>query len=63
MTKAELRKQILKEMKEQKITIAAMSRRIGWNHLTLYNFFAGRSTLGSDYLHAVIKELGGKVSF
>lgn len=61
--KADLHKQILKEMKKQKITIAAMSRRIGCNHLTLYNFFAGRSMLGSNYLHAIIKELGGKLSF
>jgi len=63
MAKIDFRKQILKEMKKRKISIPAMSRIIGCNQQTLYDFFSGRKALGADYLQAVLNELDGKLTF
>jgi len=63
MPKIDLRKIIIKEMKKRKISIPAMSRTIGCNQQTLYDFFAGRKALGADYLQAVLNELGAKIIF
>ena len=50
MSKIDLRKQILGEMKKRKISIPKMSRTIGCNQQTLYDFFAGRKALGAKYV-------------
>ena len=61
--KIDLRKIILSEMKKRKISIPAMSRIIGCNQQTLYDFFSGRKALTADYLQAVLNELGAKIQF
>ena len=63
MPKIDLRKILLKEMKKRKISIPAMSRAIGSNQQTLYDFFSGRKALGANYLQAILNELGGKIKF
>ena len=63
MTKVDLRKILLKEMKKRKISIPAMSRTIGSNQQTLYDFFSGRKALGADYLQAILNELGAQIKY
>jgi len=63
MAKIDLKKQILAEMKKQKISIPAMSRTIGCNQQTLYDFFAGRNALGANYLQALLNRLGATIAF
>jgi len=63
MMKINLRKEILKQMKKRKISIPAMSRAIGCNQQTLYDYFSGRKNLGAHYLEAILNELGGKLEF
>jgi lambda repressor-like predicted transcriptional regulator len=63
MAKIDLRKIILSEMKKRKISIPAMSRTIGCNQQTLYDFFAGRKALTANYLQAVLNELGAAIKF
>jgi len=63
MAKIDLKKQILAEMKKQKISIPAMSRAIGCNQQTLYDFFAGRNALGANYLQALLNRLGATIAF
>lgn len=50
-------------MKKRKISIPAMSRAIGSNQQTLYDFFSGRKALGADYLQAIINVLGAEIKF
>ena len=50
-------------MKRRRISVPEMSRRIGCNQQTLYDFLSGRKALGADYLQAVLNELGGKLMF
>jgi len=61
--KIDLRRQILKEMNKRKISIPSMSRAIGCNQQTLYDFFAGRKALGANYLQDVLNELDAKIRF
>jgi len=63
MAKIDLRRQILKEMNKRKISIPSMSRAIGCNQQTLYDFFAGRKALGANYLQDVLNELDAKIRF
>jgi len=63
MSKIDLRKQILGEMKKRKISIPAMSRVIGCNQQTLYDFFAGRKALGANYLQDLLNQLGATIAF
>jgi len=63
MNKIDLRKIIITEMKRRKISIPAMSRAIGCNQQTLYDFFAGRKALGADYLQALLNQLGATIAF
>ena len=63
MSKIDLRKILLRQMKKQKISIPAMSRAIGCNQNTLYDFFAGRKALGANYLQTVLNELHAEIKF
>jgi len=63
MTKIDFRKQIQHQMTRQKINVPEMSRRIGCNQQTLYDFLADRKALGADYLQAVLNELKAKIGF
>ena len=63
MAKIDLKKQILAEMKKRKISIPAMSRNIGCNQQTLYDFFAGRKALGANYLQALLNHLDATIAF
>ena len=63
MKKINLRKVLLKEMKLREISKPAMSRAIGCNQQTLYDFFSGKKALGADYLQAILNELSAKIVF
>jgi len=58
-----LRKQITAEMKKRKLSIPAMSRIIGCNQQTLYDFFSGRKALGANYLQDLLNQLGATIKF
>ena len=59
----DFRKVIHAEMKRRKISIPKMARKISCNHQTLYNFFAGRTSLNSNLLAHILHELDGKLTF
>jgi len=59
----DFKKSIHAEMKRHKISIPKMARKIGCNHQTLYNFFAGRTALNSDFLEDILHGLDGKLTF
>jgi len=59
----DFKKSIHAEMKRHKISIPKMARKIGCNHQTLYNFFAGRTSLNSNLLSHILYELSGRLSF
>ena len=61
--KLDFRKLIIREMKRRKISVPAMSRLVGCNHQTLYDYLAGRKALGADYLQAVLNSLGARITF
>jgi hypothetical protein len=60
--KFELRKKIIQQMAKQIISVPEMSRRIGCNQQTLYNYLAG-GNMTARYISAVLNELGAKISF
>ena len=62
MSTIDMRKQIKKAMAKKKINIPEMSRRIGCNQQTLYNYFAG-GNMTSGYIEKILTELGGKITF
>lgn len=59
----DFRHRLFAEMKRQGISIPKMARKIGCNHQTLYNFFAGRTSLNSNLLAHILHELDGKLMF
>jgi len=59
----DFRKKIRAEMRKRKVSIPKMARKIGCNHQTLYNFFAGRTAMNSSLLEEILSQLDGKLSF
>lgn len=58
----DLRKQIKSQMAKQKINVPEMSRRIGCNQQTLYNYLAG-GNMTAKFLQAILDDLGAKIKF
>ena len=58
----DLRKTIKDSMAEQQITIPKLARRIDCNHMTLYNYFAGRTALSADRIEKIMDVLGLSLS-
>lgn len=59
----DFRNRLIAEMKRQGISIPKMSRLVACNQQTLYNYFAGRTSIGSNLLAAILSQLGGQLSF
>lgn len=63
MKKINLKKQIEREMKKQKISVTVMARRLECHPSTIYDFLSGKKALGADYLEVLLNELGGRLEF
>jgi len=53
----DLRKIIAARLRQQKIKVPAVARRLECNQQTLYNYLAGRSELGSGLLGKLLEIL------
>ena len=58
----DLRKTIKDSMDEHHITIPKLARKIDCNHMTLYNYFAGRTALSADRIETIMDVLGLSLS-
>jgi len=63
MAKIDLRKQIKRQMKKQKISVPVMARKLECHPGTIYDYLSGKKALGADYLEKLLHELGAKIQF
>jgi len=56
--KTDIRQIIRQEMQRQGLKVPALARLCGLNHQTIYNYFAGRSSLTATNLEQIFTVLG-----
>jgi transcriptional regulator with XRE-family HTH domain len=59
----DLRTQIKAQMKRKTLSVPALARTLGLNQQTVYNYLAGKSELTAANLEALLREMGGKITF
>jgi AcrR family transcriptional regulator len=57
-----IREMVKKRIKELKTSVPEVSRKAGFNQVSLYNYLAGRSEMTAAYLEKVMEILGMTVS-